>query len=369
MNKTIAIFGATLVEQKEFCDAIQNYLFSNFDINSLSISPYDKIKLDFGFDKFFDLADLGIIAQSLYELKRAVYAKNPQFVQSFLTKSLASVSKSDFFGVIYGLDHVSELELCTNRKLTLVNLNWGIPCGLEFGDHSLTNISQNWDETAIRKVCSLIMPNNPTEAVRGLPDKQLILNIKNRSDISNDCMEELIHRHSGIFIKTVIGHVPPNSLNTYNKREDMLSRKDSFIFEMAMKYDLDNPSGAKFSTFLCNRTRFMCLNQYNESHRKISETIQDPELIPYICDKENFEEGVDTTYCYQETLNELKSAVKQLDEPRALNLIKLRYAPYRNKKLTPWRVIAPQIGLSIQGCIDLHDRTIKKLKNELKNRI
>ena len=32
------------------------------------------------------------------------------------------------------------------------------------------------------------------------------------------------------------------------------------------------------------------------------------------------------------------------------------------KKLTPWRKIAKELDLSIQGCINIHNSTFKKLK-------
>ena len=36
-----------------------------------------------------------------------------------------------------------------------------------------------------------------------------------------------------------------------------------------------------------------------------------------------------------------------------------------NNKLTPWRKIAEALDMSIQGCINIHNRFINKVKKEI----
>ena len=36
-----------------------------------------------------------------------------------------------------------------------------------------------------------------------------------------------------------------------------------------------------------------------------------------------------------------------------------------NNKLTPWRAIADNLDLSIQGCINIHNKFINKVKSEI----
>ena len=36
-----------------------------------------------------------------------------------------------------------------------------------------------------------------------------------------------------------------------------------------------------------------------------------------------------------------------------------------NNKLTPWKIIAQELDMSIQGCINIHNRFIDKVKKEV----
>ena len=43
-------------------------------------------------------------------------------------------------------------------------------------------------------------------------------------------------------------------------------------------------------------------------------------------------------------------------------IFKLRYLEGSKNKLMPWREVGKQLNLSIQGCINIHDRFLKKIK-------
>ena len=55
---------------------------------------------------------------------------------------------------------------------------------------------------------------------------------------------------------------------------------------------------------------------------------------------------------------------KEKDE-RIKKIIDKRYN-VNNHKLTPWKIIAEELDMSIQGCINIHDATVQKLKIKLK---
>jgi len=40
----------------------------------------------------------------------------------------------------------------------------------------------------------------------------------------------------------------------------------------------------------------------------------------------------------------------------------MRYFNTKNKKLTPWKKISKEIGLSVQGCINIHNNFIEKIR-------
>ena len=51
-------------------------------------------------------------------------------------------------------------------------------------------------------------------------------------------------------------------------------------------------------------------------------------------------------------------------DERVKKIIDIRYNT-TNNKLVPWRVVAEKLDMSIQGCINIHNKFIKKVRNEL----
>jgi hypothetical protein len=47
-------------------------------------------------------------------------------------------------------------------------------------------------------------------------------------------------------------------------------------------------------------------------------------------------------------------------------IFKLRYLEGSNNKLMPWRQVGKEMNLSIQGCINIHDRFLQKIKKQKK---
>ena len=45
----------------------------------------------------------------------------------------------------------------------------------------------------------------------------------------------------------------------------------------------------------------------------------------------------------------------------------MRYKDGVRNKLTPWKKIAKKLKLSIQGCINIHEKFIKEIKKEFKH--
>ena len=63
----------------------------------------------------------------------------------------------------------------------------------------------------------------------------------------------------------------------------------------------------------------------------------------------------------QSILNEIFSQLDAFEDKRIEKIFRIRYLN-KNKKLTPWRKIAKELDLSIQGCINIHNLAFKKLK-------
>lgn len=187
-------------------------------------------------------------------------------------------------------------------------------------------------------------------------DEELINSIQNDNDV-NFCLQELINRHSGIFYDMVNRFVPANS--PVCNREDLFSERDLHIYMSALKYD---PSkGAKFSTFLGDQTKWLCLNTFNkEKKRNIDhKTIEEINKVNNLEDDDKIDIHL---------LNEIFFIIDRHPDSRVAKVFKMRYKDGDNHKLLPWRLIAPHVSMSIQGCINLHESVILDIKKKLVNK-
>lgn len=123
-----------------------------------------------------------------------------------------------------------------------------------------------------------------------------------------------------------------------------------------MKFD--STRGTKFSTFLGNETKWLCLNSYNRAKRKYCENRTPEELDS--SDRIETHEKIDTNL-----LNEIYFIIDKHPDLRVSKIFKMRYKEGDNYKLLPWKKVAPLVNLSIQGCINIHDTVIEDLKNKL----
>ena len=58
--------------------------------------------------------------------------------------------------------------------------------------------------------------------------------------------------------------------------------------------------------------------------------------------------------------------VKDYPDERISKIFTMRYVDGYKNKVMPWKQVSEEIAMSIQGCINIHDSTIKKLKIKLK---
>ena len=185
-------------------------------------------------------------------------------------------------------------------------------------------------------------------------DQELIDNIKNHQDVTKS-LSELVDRHSGIYFDVVNRYVPTTS--TYCDKQELFDDRDFNIYNAALKYDPEK--GAKFSTFLGNETKFVCLNAYNRAKKKplISRS---PDNLDFI-EKED-----ENTIMDGILLKEINTLIKKNADPRVAKIFHMRYNEGNGNRTLPWNKIAPHVGLSIQGCINVHDMEIRNLKRKLK---
>ncbi len=189
-------------------------------------------------------------------------------------------------------------------------------------------------------------------------DLDLTLINKVKVDNDSESLQQLIDRHSGIYID-IVNKTVPNSCEFMNK-EDILSDKDLSIYYAAIKYDPDR--NTKFSTHLANETRWRCLNLYNKQKKMISEPLDDS-----IKNKESSEDFVSDLQ-KNELINNIIELSNSDPDKRIKKIIDMRYS-FGYTKAHSWKEISCQLGMSIQGCIDIHNKFIKKIKKEITDNV
>ena len=179
-------------------------------------------------------------------------------------------------------------------------------------------------------------------------DLHLINKVKNIGD--QDSVMELINRHSGIYIEMVNKYLP-DSLEGVNK-DDILDDKNFCIYDAAIKFDENK--NTKFSTYVGNLARWKCLNIYNKNVKFPQSSISEIYDQSVSCDPElkDIEK--------QEELKNIFKIINNSDDERVKKIFKMRYKD--GKKLTPWKKIAKKLDLSIQGCINIHNKHLTEIK-------
>jgi DNA-directed RNA polymerase sigma subunit (sigma70/sigma32) len=185
-------------------------------------------------------------------------------------------------------------------------------------------------------------------------DISLIEKIKQEND--SDSLQSLIDRHSGIYIDTVNKTIANASF--FIDKNEILEEKDYHIYSAALKFEPER--NIKFSTYLANETRWRCLNIYNK-HKKFQRESLD-NSIDESPDPVFFLEDLQT----QETLNMVMDLADQQKDKRVKKILDMRYGLAYNKPHA-WKDIAASLNMSIQGCIDIHDKFINKIKKTIQN--
>ena len=194
-------------------------------------------------------------------------------------------------------------------------------------------------------------------------DIDLINNIKHDKK-AKESLTLLVDRHSGIYLDMVNSYASPNS--PFTDYQDLIKDKEYRIYNAAIKYN--ESKGAKFSTYLGNETRWMCLNMYNKNKRKPTFHSDFLENMPE--DKEISKNSDSISENIKKDLfNKVLSMISSHPDKRVEKIFTMRYIVGNKNKVMPWKDIGDEINLSIQGCINIHNTVVKDLQDELKQEI
>tara|TARA_E500000178_G_C16910501_1_gene702381 strand:+ start:451 stop:1062 length:612 start_codon:yes stop_codon:yes gene_type:complete len=189
-------------------------------------------------------------------------------------------------------------------------------------------------------------------------DSELINNIKNQHDIE-ESLNELVERHSGIYIDMVNAYSSRNS--SYIDKDELINEKEYKIYIAALKYD--ESKGTKFSTYLGNETKWGCLNTYNRNKRR---PIFNSDFIENMTDQESNESSDITNSIRKDIFNKILNLIDTHPDKRVEKIFNMRYIEGVKNKVMPWKNIGDSLNLSIQGCINIHNSAIKDIRNQLK---
>jgi DNA-directed RNA polymerase specialized sigma subunit len=187
-------------------------------------------------------------------------------------------------------------------------------------------------------------------------DLTLINNIKESHDEGS--LLELINRHSGIY-HSMVNNFLSGSQNV--KEKNVLAEEKTLnIYSCALTYDPDR--NTKFPTYLANQTKWKCLNIINKKKKNKEVYLDDDECFLAEPSCESFVE----TIKQKEVFQTFSLCLQEEKDERVKKIIDLRYNS-NNNKVRAWRIIASEMGMSIQGCINIHNKFIQKVKKQTYN--
>jgi len=178
-----------------------------------------------------------------------------------------------------------------------------------------------------------------------------------KEEDNEEALSLLIDRHSGIYADMVKRYASKSL--SINEIYDLMNEKDYVIYKAALEYD---ESKAKFSTHVGNKAKYLCLSKKTAS-KKNYRTLSF-ESIDY---SEQSSEMHPNDKCeINESFTKIMSLINNHHDDRVKTIFKERYFGGERGKLNTWKKIGDQIGLSAQGCINIHDRTLLEFQKHVK---
>lgn len=187
-----------------------------------------------------------------------------------------------------------------------------------------------------------------------IEDSILVKNVQEKND--ENALKELINRHSALCHSLYKKYSSPMIASGVHL-QDVINQKDYMVYKSAMTFNPDKKS--KFSTWLYNQIRYQCLNCMNEDGQYLT---LDSDKLNYLIEK-NSEPKKEDKDIYEYVLNIINSCADE----RIITIFKMRYINDSNKK-TPWNKIAKELNISTQTAINIHNKTIKLLKNKIESK-
>jgi hypothetical protein len=200
------------------------------------------------------------------------------------------------------------------------------------------------------------MQNNNREKIKEASDLELAQTLKERP--CGDTLLELCKRHGAIY-SAIIAKLSQKYGNWFITNE-LLKDKELVVYNSALKYDPNKKT--KLSTFIGNEAKWHYLNKCNQQKRLQQQASIPDELLIVSA----IEESHEATISKNDTLKYVFKSLSRHPDTRIAKIFKLRYEVGKENKVMPWHLVGKEVGLSAQGCINIHKTGIKFLQEKLK---
>jgi RNA polymerase sigma factor (sigma-70 family) len=181
-------------------------------------------------------------------------------------------------------------------------------------------------------------------------DNILVKNVQENND--ENSLRILIDRHSGL-CNSLYKKYSSSMVISGVHLQDVIDQKDYIVYKSAMTFDPCKKS--KFSTWLYNQVRYQCLNCINDNAHYLS---LETDKLNYLIEKHSQE-----TKDYSNLHEYLSQIIDSCSDDRVKKIFNMRYSTNNSKKMA-WSKIAKKLNISTQTAINIHNKTIKLLKNK-----
>ena len=186
-------------------------------------------------------------------------------------------------------------------------------------------------------------------------DHELIAQVKDGNH--GEPLRELTRRHTALYISVV--HNLAKRFCNWHTAQDVLADKDYVVFRAAEKYDPTRKT--KFSTFLANEAKWAFLNKTQKEKRFNKHLlISNDGQFEFVAPLEEFNSNAPT-----DTMDYIFKILKQHPDERVGGIYRLRYRSGKKNKVMPWYMVGDKMGLSAQGCINIHNKALNYIKDKL----
>lgn len=202
-------------------------------------------------------------------------------------------------------------------------------------------------------------------------DVTLVEQVKASAGQDSPALNEIIARHSGVYQKIVTSYFPKGKWEDgcISLDEDFIRGSAGItIYNAALEFD--PAKNVKFSSFVGHKTKYFCLRYIDQflnppiSGEEIT-LEDDPVLKP-------FPEGLGA----RDSLSEIFKIAGEMQDGRAIEILKERYLSSPNGKTVPWKKINKKIfkkngseNVTPYRCLQIHNKAIEEIKSILKKEI